>query len=643
MKVLLLQLPIQTHDFFFSNENIPLASAYLQAIASEEGVTADLLPSHLMRYGSDQAILEFIVGARPDLVGMSCYLWNIERSLFLGEGIKRRLPGCRVVVGGPEITPGNVFLLRHAAVDIGIVGEGEEGWRCLLRSFPKVPRLSDLVLPGEGRGRRSGRNEVSRSSLGRHPSPYLCGFLDSQLQGVLWLETVRGCPYRCAYCYYPKRSSRLRMFPLERTFKEVRRAWEQGLKEIVFLDPCFIRRPNIEALLDGIAGINRHRRLGLHAESTVEGVDERLAGKMAKAGFVKIEAGVQSVNQKTLRRIHRRFDPERFLNGFRSLQGHGIEVMVDLIAGLPGDTLADICRGIDWVMDKEAYDYLMLYPLSLMPSTELKERSDEFGLSSMLSPPYLLTRGPRLEAQEICLAFRYYEMRMEEDMSPLEMPIALGSKSGASGYLHGLVHSVNWRTRKEVKVLEGIGDRTAYALTISMTGEILREPGLWVPYLKHYLGQNPFSLLSVEVPFDASPEEIDPLWQLASERSHPADRDYTVTHTPYRSFFLFSRKKGLAWKWPDPRESFPLKLHDGQRVECHPVCLVASHDRRVPPWFVDFIGSRYATPPEIRVVASSRGLEKADYRRQTQDLSAEMPEECDVSFGSGVGSLKSSF
>ena len=57
MKVLLLQLPIQTHDFFFSNENIPLAPAYLQIIASDLGVDAELLPSHLMRYGSDQAIL----------------------------------------------------------------------------------------------------------------------------------------------------------------------------------------------------------------------------------------------------------------------------------------------------------------------------------------------------------------------------------------------------------------------------------------------------------------------------------------------------------------------------------------------------------------------------------------------------------
>ena len=104
MKVLLFQLPIQTHDFFFSNENIPLAPAYLQIIASDLGIDAELLPGHVMRYGSDQAILRSILDAKPDIVGMSCYLWNLERSLFLSGQIKRRLPECRVVLGGPEVT-----------------------------------------------------------------------------------------------------------------------------------------------------------------------------------------------------------------------------------------------------------------------------------------------------------------------------------------------------------------------------------------------------------------------------------------------------------------------------------------------------------------------------------------------------------
>src|SRR4030042_3286876 len=216
MKILLLQLPVQGHDFFFSNENIPLAPGYLKAVAEEEGFHAELVPVHLMRYGSDQALLQFVLDARPDLVGMSCYLWNVERSLFLARQIKRHLPTCWIVMGGPEVTPENGFLLEHRDFDVGVVGEGEEPWHDLLRSFPKVSHLPGILLPHEGgRWHFTGPNGSS-SSLGRWPSPFLSGCLDSHLDRVLWIESVRGCAHRCAYCYYHKQSPHVRSFPLER-------------------------------------------------------------------------------------------------------------------------------------------------------------------------------------------------------------------------------------------------------------------------------------------------------------------------------------------------------------------------------------------------------------------------------------------
>jgi hypothetical protein len=598
MKVLLLQLPIQTHDFFFSNENIPLAPAYLQIIASDLGVDAELLPSHLMRYGSDQAILRSILDAKPNIVGMSCYLWNIERSLFLSEQIKGGLPECRVVLGGPEVTPDNAFLLRYQGFDIGVVGEGEEVWRQLLQSFPDLSGISGLLLKDQGRRWQFSGYGGHPPPLNRWSSPYLSGALDTHLQGGLWLETVRGCAYRCAYCCYHKRSPGLRAFPLSRVLGEIRRAWDRELREIVFLDPCFVKRPNIRTFIDGIAAVNRDRRLKFHAESTVEGIDGPLAKRMAKAGFVKIEAGLQSTHRRTLRQIHRGFQPQRFLDGVRSLQDNGIEVMVDIIAGLPGDSLSDIRKSMDWVVEKEAYDYLMLYPLSLMPSTELKQREGELGLVAMPFPPYLLTRNTGLIAQEMVEAFQYYEESMEEDISPLEMPLAIHTRADPASYFKGLSSIIHWNCAETVRI---DGAHTAYALTLRMNGDVLRQPGLWRRVLKDYLKKNPFSLLSIEVPSDAFPSELAPLWQIARERQHPSDRDYTVTHSPYRSFFIFSHARGLFWKWPDPREYHPIELHDGQKIDCRPVCLLFSLDRSVPRWFKEHIQRRYSSPPEIRI------------------------------------------
>jgi hypothetical protein len=387
---------------------------------------------------------------------------------------------------------------------------------------------------------------------------------------------------------------------LERILKEVERALNEDLEEIVFLDPCFSRRSNLEALLEGLATRNPDRRLRLHAESNVETIDQDMAQKMAQAGFVQLEAGLQSVNRSTLRNIHRIFHARRFLQGIRSLQDCGIEVTVDLIAGLPGDRLSNVCDSLDWVIDHEAYDYLMLYPLSLIPGTELHRRASEFGLCAMPNPPYLVTRSPTLTALEMNRAFRHYEESMEEEVTPLEMPPFLDTSLSHFELPAGLHYRVDWNRPQELEILSRSESPTAYAFTVSITGEVLKEPRLWTPVLKDYLEKNPFGLLSIEVPPDSFPDELDPLWQLAQARSHPLDRDFTVTHSPYRSLMVLSRSKGLVWKWPDPREFIPVVLHDGQKVSFQPVCTVVTSGEEIPGWFIDHIHQRYSSPPEIR-------------------------------------------
>jgi radical SAM superfamily enzyme YgiQ (UPF0313 family) len=601
MKISLLQLPIQGHDFFFSNENIPLAAAYLKAIAARQGIDVELVPRHVMSYGSDQAILRFLVDAHPDLVGMSCYQWNVERSLFLAQQLKRELPLCTIVLGGPEITPDNAFLLEHRGFDIGVVGEGEPVWEALLQSLPRIPKLPGLLLRNDHDQWHFTGVNTSHVSLKRLPSPFLSGSLDPHVEKILWLETVRGCLHRCSYCYYHKQSPKLRLFPQERIFTEVHRARDRGIEEIVFLDPCFAKRPRLGALLDRLAANTNDRGLGFHAECNSEDIDAVIAKKLSLASFTQLEVGLQSTKVSTLKRIHRRFHPQRFLEGVKYLQDGGIKVMVDVIAGLPGDTLDDVRRSLDWVLEHNAYDFLILYPLSLLPATELRQRCRELGLSAMPYPPYFVTRTQEMGAAEICQAFQYYEECMEEDICPPEMPSALDPKAEDFSLPGGLFNVIPWHTREQVKPLSYLWDRTAYALTIAFSAEVLKQPTLWVSGLRDYLEHNPFSLLSVEVPPDSFPEDLKPLWQLSEDHRHIMDRDYTVTHTPYRSFLILSRARDLIWKWPDPRESIPLKLHDGQKISYRPTCLVASPEKTSFKWLVDHLAKRYSTLPEIRV------------------------------------------
>ena len=602
MKLFLLQLPIQGHDFFFSKENIPLAASYLQLIAEAQGIDAELLPNPLMSYGSDQAILRFLVDSHPDMVAMSCYLWNVERSLFLARQLKRHLPSCKIVLGGPEINPDNPFLLQHKGFDVGVVGEGEDAWKVLLQSYPEIPRIPGILAKKEdGDWHFSGRR-LSHSNLDHWTSPFLSGKLDGHLQGVLWLEAVRGCVHRCAYCYYHKQSVDLRAFSLDRILMEVRRARDKGFDEIVFLDPCFTRHPQLEALLKEMEDINQDRFLKIYAEGNAEAIDPWMAEKMGRVGFTQMEVGLQSIKRETLRRIHRSFEAESFRKGVHLLQDNGIEVRVDLIAGLPGDCFSDICRSLDWVLEHEVYDLLMLYPLSLISGTELHWRSNEFKIEAMPYPPYFVTRNNEIAAPEICRAFLYYQKRIEEEISPLEVPPALDSASKTGSLPRELCHVINWHTPDQVYPPSRLNHSFAYALTLSLSREVLREPARWLPSLREYLKENPFTLLSVEVPYDAFPQELDPCWQLARELPHPLpDRDYTVPHTAYRSFLIFSRNQGLLWKWPDPRESHPLQLPDGQKIPSRPVCLVKTSEKTLPQWFLNHMGQRYDPLPEIKI------------------------------------------
>lgn len=333
----------------------------------------------------------------------------------------------------------------------------------------------------------------------------------------------------------------------------------------------------------------------------MEGIDDSIAEWMGRAGFIEVEVGLQSIKRETLEIIHRNFHPKEFLKGIRLLQQSGIEVMVDLIAGLPGDSLKDILRSIEWVLEKEAYDYLMLYPLYLLHSTDLYKRANELGLESMPFPPYLILRTHYLDANEIRQAFLKYEEYMAEEISPLEMPIGLDVRKKDLSFLEGLISKLYFDHPSSIKSILNLKEKTAYSISIIISKVVLENSEKWVGILKEYLQENPFSLITIEVPYDVYPEKLSTLFNLARNHRHILDRDFTVIHTPYRGFLIFSRYKELIWKWPDPREWREIKLCDGQKISYRPTCIVASSTGEIPEWFFKHIEERYEDPPEIRL------------------------------------------
>src|SRR5262245_57763875 len=138
-RVLLCQLPIPPVGPGPVRGNVPLAGGYLKMFAERRGLgdryQIDLLPTPDANLLGDAALVEAILARDPWLVGFTCYLWNIDRTLWIAQRLKERRPDLIVLVGGPEITADNDWTIRHAAVDYAAIGEGEQTFVDLLEAL----------------------------------------------------------------------------------------------------------------------------------------------------------------------------------------------------------------------------------------------------------------------------------------------------------------------------------------------------------------------------------------------------------------------------------------------------------------------------------------------------------------------------
>jgi radical SAM superfamily enzyme YgiQ (UPF0313 family) len=570
MKAILLQLPVQTHDYLYSRENLPLALGYLAASARSAipQVDVTIAPQEIMSYGGDARILRWLEGEAPDLVGFGVAIWNLERTLHLCRELKRKIPETFLVLGGPEVTGDNDYLLRQGGFDAGVVGEGEDTFVALLdallhgRSLRAVPGL--LLREGESWALTPPAALVER--LDGIPSPYLTGILEPSFLNSVFLETVRGCPHRCAYCYYHKSYPRVRTFALDRIQGELRWALERGVKDVTIIDPCFARRPHLRKLLEMMAEVNSGGRFRVQCELNAEDLRGDLVQLLARAGVNSVEVGLQTTNPRALDLIHRRFSQEEFLLGVRLLREAGIRAVVDIIVGLPGDTLDDVKRSVDFLVANEAFDDLKLYPLSVLPGTELRRRARDLGLRYRFEPPYYLLETGHINRDEIKEAFVYGEEAVGEDLFPLELP-HLETLTQRSGGDPGVVSQIVVGSAGEGPKLGAVtSTEIGQALTIMVREE---DGGASLPEVRHLieplLAANPFTLLDWVFAADNLPsaDELKEILSWSLRKDHPLNREEFATYSPMRSTQVFilreprATDRSIVINIPSRREDAP--------------------------------------------------------------------------------------
>jgi radical SAM superfamily enzyme YgiQ (UPF0313 family) len=379
-----------------------LALGYLKAYALKEKKLAekvDILLVNFCAHCNDvYQALYYFNRLQPNLIGFSCYCWNIDMFSELAQLTKKVMPQVKIVVGGPEVGPqAEDYLKANSSVDYVVRGEGEVTFSELLQRLVKEDRVLSGIL---GLTYREGKKIVSSperpliDNLDEIPSPYLTGVLVPQ-DHATYLETFRGCPYKCAYCYEGKGYSQLRYFSVERIKAEVEKVTNHpGVRSFSFVDPVFnLTKERLRKLAQIVADSNLNKAKLHTIEVVCEKVDEETVSLLKKASVKSIETGPQSVNETTLKNVSRYFEKKKFAAGVRRLLDGGIEVLCDLIIGLPGDNFYRFLKSVQFVFSLKPTK-VIFSTLNVLPGTQLAKQAKKFELKfDQQSPHYVLNNS----------------------------------------------------------------------------------------------------------------------------------------------------------------------------------------------------------------------------------------------------------
>lgn len=352
----------------------------------------ELLIREFTTHEPRESVLAMLLAEQPDVVAFSVYIWNRLETLALVDALAVARPELRILLGGPEISfEGPEFFNQHPGLTALIHGEGELPLKALLSAWHQqqpagnIPRLSRR----EGKQVICGEDGPVLAELDDIPSPFQSGLVDLS-RGFVYLETSRGCPYKCSFCM-SSLDDRVRSFSMERIQDDLRFLMDQRVAKIKLVDRTFNYNPQraraiFQFILDHNHASHFHFEIGadLLDPPTLELL------KTVSADMFQFEIGVQSTIDKTLDRINRQVSLEQLEQNVRQLREDGrIHLHLDLVAGLPGESYTDFLTSINRVAALKP-DHLQIEPVKLLPGSPLRIDAEKLGLRFDPTPPYTI-------------------------------------------------------------------------------------------------------------------------------------------------------------------------------------------------------------------------------------------------------------
>ena len=355
---------------------------------------------------NEDALLEKILAYNADAIGFSVYIWNINRVKSLISKIKSLAPHTVIILGGPEVSYNpREILSEYPDTDFILSGEGERNLPALLDSL----QSGDNIPSDMGICYRNGSEIiVSEPQIlcEDPPSPYVPEYLENLKNRISYIETSRGCPYRCAFCL-SGRCGGVRFFDLNKSLENILLLANSGSKTVKFIDRTFNancqRAKKIISFIIENYGTKIPDGVCFHFEIAGDILDNELIELLNSApkGSIQLEIGLQSFNEQTLAAVNRKTDTAVLTQNIKKLIApRNIHIHIDLIAGLPYEDLGSFRESFNKAFSLGA-DMLQLGFLKFLHGSDL--RDEPFGAKYSLLPPYEVISTPWLNDKELSL------------------------------------------------------------------------------------------------------------------------------------------------------------------------------------------------------------------------------------------------
>ena len=402
-KPLILFVSLQVQS---SWQSVPLGAASVAAALGADSRLAGRLSFTLADYSLEDPDLSGLDAVRagallarkiltlapaPRVVAFSVYVWNRPAFEECARELRRLGSKATLVAGGPEPTAAPETF--GEAFDHVLVGEGERGFADLALAL-----LDGSPLPASVAAMR----RLPVPDCANLASPWLSGTLDSCRavsghRGALW-ELARGCPYSCAYCYESLGEKKVRPLPLKRLEAELDRFAQLGVERVFVLDPTY--NANRERALSLLSTIEKRAKdIHFSFEVRAELLDRELVSAFSRIPC-SLQIGLQSSNPEALKLVNRPSDLKGFSKKIGLLNDAGIVFGLDLMYGLPGDSLSTFRASLDYALSLYPNN-LEIFRLAVLPGTALFERRAELALDCEARPPYAVRSTPKFPSGDL--------------------------------------------------------------------------------------------------------------------------------------------------------------------------------------------------------------------------------------------------